>query len=89
MRVPTIAVLTDTHTTNKPRVRTARKPTDLNGSSFFAQIGDTLNCTEKCWTPVRCPDHPDRAEYQRMIGIRRGNTDDWLRARALAERGRQ
>ena len=35
------------------------------------------------------PDHPDRAEYQRMIGIRRGNTDDWLRARALAERGRQ
>ena len=39
--------------------------------------------------PYVRPDHPDRAEYQRMIGIRRGNTDAWLKERAQAERGRQ
>lgn len=32
--------------------------------------------------PYVRPDHPGRAEYERLLAIRRGNTDRWLRDRA-------
>lgn len=32
--------------------------------------------------PYVRPDHPDRAEYERLLAVRRGNTDRWLRDRA-------
>lgn len=36
--------------------------------------------------PYVKPGHPDRAEYERVLAVRRGNADAWLRARAVAER---
>ena len=37
--------------------------------------------------PYVKPDQPGRAEYESVLAVRRGNTDGWLLARALAERG--
>lgn len=34
----------------------------------------------------KSPFHPDRAEYERVLAVRRGNADGWLKARAEAER---
>lgn len=32
--------------------------------------------------PYEKPDSPDRATYERLLAVRRGNTDQWLRDRA-------
>jgi hypothetical protein len=37
--------------------------------------------------PYVKPNYPDRTEYERILAVRRGNTDAWLRARAAAVRG--
>lgn len=37
--------------------------------------------------PYVRPDHPDRAEYERILAVRRGDTDKWLKARAKTLRG--
>lgn len=37
--------------------------------------------------PYAKPDAPERPEYERLLAVRRGGTDKWLRSRAAAVRG--
>jgi leucyl aminopeptidase (aminopeptidase T) len=64
----------------------ARAALDEVSPALFAQALEDA-ADELARLPYAKPDAPERAEYERLLAVRRGDTDKWLRARAAAVRG--